>query len=33
MKRRDFLKVTGGAAVGGVALAGLIGDSVSASEA
>ncbi len=33
MKRRDFLKVAGGAAVGGVALAGLFDDSVSAAEA
>jgi hypothetical protein len=32
MKRRDFLKVAGGAAMGGVAYAGLFDDSVNASE-
>jgi hypothetical protein len=31
MKRRDFLKVTGGAAVGGAALAGLFDALVNAS--
>jgi len=33
MKRRDFLKVAGGGAVGGVAFAGLFDDLVNASEA
>ena len=33
MKRRDFLKVVGGGAVGGVAFAGLFDDLVNASEA
>jgi hypothetical protein len=32
MKRRDFLKVVGGGAVGGVAMAGLFDDLVNASE-
>jgi hypothetical protein len=33
MKRRDFLKVTGGAAVGGMAFAGPFDDWVNAAEA
>ena len=33
MKRRDFLKVVGGGAVGGAALTGLLDDRVNAAEA